>query len=40
MQSDYVNEGIPFYRSKEIILKSKGEEVESILYISKDQFAG
>ena len=38
MQSDYVNEGVPFYRSKEIILKSKGKTVDSILYISEDQF--
>jgi type I restriction enzyme S subunit len=38
MQSDYVDKGVPFYRSKEIILKSKGKTVQSILYISEEQF--
>ena len=38
MQSDYVDEGVPFYRSKEIILKSKGEKVQSVLYIPEEQF--
>ena len=38
MQSDYVDKGVPFFRSKEIILKSKGNTVKSILYISEEQF--
>src|SRR5690554_1978653 len=40
MQSDYVKEGVPFYRSKEIILKSKGIEPTDIIYIDSDKFAG
>jgi len=40
MQSDYVKEGVPFYRSKEIILKSKGIEPTDIIYIDVDKFAG
>ncbi|WP_348811075.1 restriction endonuclease subunit S [Flavobacterium maritimum] len=36
--SDYVEEGIPFYRSKEIILKSKNEALNDLLYISKNKF--
>ena len=38
MQSDYVESGIPFYRSKEIILKSKGIEPADIIYIETDKF--
>ncbi len=34
----YVDEGIPFYRSKEIIEKNRGEEVSSPLYISEEKF--
>jgi type I restriction enzyme S subunit len=37
-RSDYVADGIPFYRSKEIILKSKGLKIKSELYISKEHF--
>ncbi len=36
--SDYVQEGVPFYRSKEIIEKAKGEEISTPLYISKERF--
>lgn len=36
--ADYVSKGIPFYRSKEIIQKSLGQEIDKILCISKDKF--
>ena len=36
--ADYKEMGIPFYRSKEIILKSKKSEVKKTLYISNEQF--
>lgn len=36
--ADYVDKGIPFYRSKEIILKSKNIALDDILFISKDRF--
>lgn len=36
--ADYVDVGIPFYRSKEIIEKNRGEEVSSPLYISEERF--
>ncbi|MCW2119399.1 restriction endonuclease subunit S [Flavobacterium sp. 7A] len=36
--SDYVDEGIPFYRGKEIILKSKNEALNDLLYISNEKF--
>lgn len=36
--SDYVEKGIPFYRSKEIILKSKNIQLSDRLYISNDKF--
>lgn len=35
---EYVKSGIPFYRSKEIIAKSNGKELNDCLYISKDRF--
>lgn len=35
---EYVDSGIPFYRSKEIIEKSKGNDVSTELYISKERF--
>jgi type I restriction enzyme S subunit len=38
MQSDYVEKGIAFYRSKEIILKSKGIEPTDIIYIDINKF--
>ena len=37
-KKDYIESGIPFYRSKEIILKSKSIEPTDILYISEDTF--
>ena len=37
-RSEYLDAGIPFYRSKEIILKSKGIEVNSEIHISKKRF--
>jgi type I restriction enzyme, S subunit len=36
--SDYVKEGIPFYRGKEIILKSKNETLNDRLYITQERF--
>ena len=36
--TEYVDSGIPFYRSKEIIEKSKGNDVSTELYISKERF--
>jgi type I restriction enzyme S subunit len=38
MRSEYVENGIPFYRSKEIIEKSKGIKHNSIFYISNERF--
>ena len=35
LQSEYVAEGVPFYRSKEAILRSKGRDLTSPLYISR-----
>lgn len=36
--SEYAEKGIPFYRSKEIIEKSKGSELSEPLYISKERY--
>lgn len=36
--SDYVATGIPFYRSKEIIQKSLGEELNDILFITEKRY--
>jgi type I restriction enzyme S subunit len=36
--SDYVEEGIPFYRSKEIITKSNFESIEKPLYITEERY--
>jgi type I restriction enzyme S subunit len=36
--SDYVSDGIPFYRGKEIILKSKNEALNDRLFISEEKF--
>jgi type I restriction enzyme S subunit len=36
--SDYVSEGIPFYRSKEVIERFNGSEPSSPLYISEEKF--
>lgn len=38
MVSDYVDEGIPFYRSTEIIKKSKNIHLANLLYISTEKF--
>ncbi|MGD9807751.1 MAG: restriction endonuclease subunit S [Deferribacterales bacterium] len=38
MKSEYVNEGIPFYRSKEIILKSRRHKLADVIYISNERF--
>jgi Restriction endonuclease S subunits len=35
---DYVNEGVPFYRGKEITLKKQGKPIEDIIYIRKDKY--
>jgi type I restriction enzyme S subunit len=37
--SDYVEEGIPFYRSKEIIAKSNFEAIENPLYITEEKYS-
>jgi len=37
--SDYVEEGIPFYRSKEIITKSNFESIEKPLYITEERYS-
>lgn len=37
--SDYVEEGIPFYRSKEIIAKSNFESIEKPLYITEERYS-
>ena len=36
--SEYVELGIPFYRSKEIIELSSGQEISTLLYISEERF--
>lgn len=38
MKSDYVEQGIPFYRSKEIILKSSGKALNDIIFISQQKY--
>ncbi len=35
---EYVNKGIPFYRSKEIILLSRNQEINVPLFISREKF--
>ena len=37
--SDYMENGIPFYRSKEIISKSNFNSIENPLYISEEKYA-
>ncbi len=37
-EKEYVEEGIPFYRSKEIIEKQKVNDVSTNLYISKERY--
>lgn len=36
--SDYVSEGVPFYRSKEIIEKQKGNNISLDLFITEERF--
>lgn len=36
--ADYVQSGIPFYRSKEIIEKQKGNKISSELFITEEKF--
>lgn len=36
--SDYVSSGVPFFRSKEIIEKHKGNEISTELFISEQQY--
>ncbi len=36
--SDYVSEGVPFYRSKEVIEKQKGNDISSELFITEEKF--
>jgi type I restriction enzyme S subunit len=36
---EYTENGVPFYRSKEIILLAQGNAISDILYISKERFA-
>lgn len=36
--NEYVDSGVPFYRSKEIIQKALGEEITEYLYISSKRF--
>ncbi len=36
--ADYVKSGVPFYRSKEVIERSKGNRISTELFISRDQF--
>lgn len=38
MRSEYVESGIPFYRSKEVIEKAKGIKHDSVFYISKERY--
>ena len=38
MRSEYVEDGIPFYRSKEVIEKAKGIKHDSVFYISKERY--
>jgi len=36
--ADYVTSGIPFYRSKEVIERAKGNSISTELFISHEQF--
>jgi len=36
--ADYLDHGVPFYRSKEVIEKSKGKDISTELFISEDKF--
>ena len=35
---EYVSEGVPFFRSKEIIEKANGNDISTELFITKDKF--
>ncbi|MGO1660007.1 MAG: restriction endonuclease subunit S [Marinobacter sp.] len=37
-ESEYVTDGVPFFRSKEVIRQSKSLDIEKPLYISKQRF--
>ena len=37
-KSDYVDDGVPFFRTKEIVELSEGKEISLELFISPDQF--
>lgn len=37
-QREYKKEGVPFYRSKEIILKHNGKKISELLYISRERY--
>ena len=37
-QEEYVSEGIPFYRTKEIVELNKGEEIKLELFISREKY--
>ncbi|UTJ07109.1 restriction endonuclease subunit S [Arcobacter roscoffensis] len=37
--SEYTTEGVPFYRSKEIILKKQGKSISNELYISRERYS-
>ena len=39
-RADYVSDGVPFYRSKEVIERAKGNKISTELFISEEQFAG
>jgi type I restriction enzyme S subunit len=38
-ENEYKNEGIPFYRGKEITLKKSGEIISEPIYISRERYA-
>jgi type I restriction enzyme, S subunit len=38
-RADYVPDGIPFYRSKEVIERAKGNKISTELFISDEQFS-
>ncbi|MBK7094440.1 MAG: restriction endonuclease subunit S [Saprospiraceae bacterium] len=38
-ENEYKNEGVPFYRGKEITLKKSGEIISEPIYISKERYA-
>ena len=36
--NEYVKEGVPFYRSKEIIEKAKGNNISTELFITNERY--